>query len=182
MRTRAALCWSLVLAGALVGCKEKQQQPESAPATPQARSSKPGERPTLPPQAPNAGVSATDGGSESAPAAQAPVKPIAVADAAAVLPKLEGTQVLGLKQTSDQGQVHGTWCMDGTSADDVARHVGQLLEQTGYTNVSVRGDERKAGVAGDREGIRFSMVVSASAAAVCKAPAHYFASATIYRL
>ena len=177
MRTLTALCLSL----ALLGFKEKQQAPESATATPQARSSKPGERPALPSeQAP--GAAGTANADESAPAEKRPTKPISVADASAVLPKLEGTQVIGLKQTSDEAQVHGTWCIDGTSADDVAKQVGHLLAQSGYANISIRGDARKAGVAGDREGIRFSMVVSASSASVCAAPAHYFASATIFRL
>jgi len=97
------------------------------------------------------------------------------------LPPIEGLVVLPLKQTSDQRQVHGTWCIDGASADDVAKKVGHSMAKAGFTALSIRGDEKKAGVTGDRNGFRMSMVVSASAAAVCKAPAHYFASATIFR-
>ena len=82
-------------------------------------------------------------------------------------PSLTAPQIIGLKQTSDQQQVHGTWCIDGTSADDVAKQIGHSLAQAKYTGLSIRGDAKKAGVSGDRDGIRFSMVVSASSAAVC---------------
>ena len=94
---------------------------------------------------------------------------------------MPGNPIIALKQTSDQLQVHGTWCIDGTSADDVAKQLGQEMAQAKYTGLAIRGDARKAGVAGDRDGVRLSMVVSASSAQVCAAPAHYFASATIYR-
>ena len=119
---------------------------------------------------------------ETPPAERPPVKPISIGDAAAALPKIDGREVIGLKQTSDESQVHGTWCIDGTSADDVAKKLGQTLAQENYGNISIRGDARKAGVAADKSGIRVSMVVSASSASVCQAPAHYFASATVFRL
>jgi hypothetical protein len=155
-----------------VGCKDKQQAPApttKAPAAP----TQAGPKPTLP--------------AEQAPATggDAPVKPnkpISLQEATAALPQLPGTQIIALKQTSDQQQVHGTWCIDGTSADDVAKQVGHSLAQGKYGALTIRGDARKAGVMGDRDGIRFSMVVSASSAAVCAAPAHYFASATIFKL
>ncbi|NVB83665.1 MAG: hypothetical protein HOV81_35150 [Kofleriaceae bacterium] len=107
--------------------------------------------------------------------------PVSTEDAEKVLPKIVGTQVLGLKQTSDKRQVHATWCIDGEGADGVAKLVAQWMAQAGYRGLSVRGDARKAGVAGDRDGFRMSMVVSASGAASCAAPQHYFASATIFR-
>lgn len=102
-------------------------------------------------------------------------------DATKVMPPFEGTVILALKQTSDSRQVHGTWCMDGASADDVAKTVAHAMAQAQYTQLAVRGDEKKATVTGERTGFHLSMVVSASNAAVCKAPAHYFASATIFR-
>ncbi len=175
MRSLAALL-ALLLCGA---CKEKRQEspaPSTAPGPSPAQPATP--KPTLPSEAAeHAAPSAPAAGSGSAAAG----KPITVADATAALPKMPGSEIIALKPTSDQNQVHGTWCIDGTSADDVAKQIGQVLAQASYTNISVRGDEKKAGVAGDRGDIRFSMVVSASSAAVCAAPAHYFASATIYR-
>lgn len=174
-RARAGMA-VLAACVALASCKDKQ---ESAPAkTSAARSAR--ERPGLPgettPKPPGAPTDTTQ------PAQPRPSEPLAVEDAKAALPAIEGTQIIGLKQTADQAQVHGTWCIDGTSADDVARKVGGWLEQAGYDNIAIRGEARKAGVAAERDGIRFSMVVSASAAQVCAAPAHYFASATLFRL
>ena len=160
-----------------VGCKDKQQAPSPTTKAPTAPA-QPGPKPSLPTeQAP----SATGASSAEAPAAK-PSKPITIEEATAALPALGGTQIIALKQTSDQQQVHGTWCIDGTSADDVAKQVGHVLAQGKYGALTIRGDARKAGVVGDRDGIRFSMVVSASSAAVCAAPAHYFASATIFKL
>lgn len=170
MRDRALLTLALCIATS--GCKEKQHE-APRPETPAAPKQAPGERPALPAQ-PAAPVA-------TAPAAKPAQKPVTVADAKAVLPAIQGTEVIALKPTSDNLQIHGTWCIDGTGADDVARQVGQWLTQAGYANVSTRGDARKAGVSGDKDVMRFSMVVSASSAAVCAAPAHYFASATIYR-
>lgn len=176
MRARAVL--AALAACALVGCKDKQEAAPAPSAKPGARAARerpslPGETTRIPPPAP---------GDTSQPATPRPTKPLAVDDAETALPKIEGAQIVPLKQTADQGQVHGTWCIDGTSADDVARQVGEWLAQAGYTNISTRGEARKAGVAGERDGIRFSMVISASAAQVCAAPAHYFASATLFRL
>jgi hypothetical protein len=169
---RAALVLSCC--AALIACKEKQE-PSRAPTTPASPSNR-GPAPALP------GGSAATAPSESPPVERPPVKPISVADAAAALPQIDGRAVIGLKQTSDESQVHGTWCIDGTSADDVAKKLGQTLAQENYGNISIRGDARKAGVAADKGGIRVSMVVSASSASVCQAPAHYFASATVFRL
>ena len=171
MRGRALL--TLLLCVATGACKEKQHEAPRA-ETPASPKQAPGERPALPAQ-PAAPAAATP------PAEKPAQKPVTVADAKAVLPAIQGTEVIALKPTSDNLQIHGTWCIDGTSADDVARQVGQWLTQAGYANVSTRGDAKKAGVSGDKDVMRFSMVVSASSAAVCAAPAHYFASATIYR-
>ena len=157
----------------LAGCKDKQQAP--APATASKPSSTQTPTPSLPAETPSAPTAA---GEEAAK----PGKPITVAEATAALPSITAPQIIALKQTSNQEQVHGTWCIDGTGADDVAKQVGHELAQAKYTDISIRGDAKKSGVSGDRDGIRFSMVVSASSAAVCAAPAHYFASATIFKL
>lgn len=110
-----------------------------------------------------------------------PPEPMMIEEARAALPKIVGTVILDLKQTSDKRQVHATWCIDGSGADDVAKLVGRWMAEAGYTALSIRGDARKAGVSGDRATIRLSMVVAASGAANCAAPQHYFASATIFR-
>jgi hypothetical protein len=110
-----------------------------------------------------------------------PPEPMLIEEAKAALPKIQGNVILDLKQTSDKRQVHATWCIDGSGADDVARLVGKWMAEAGYTALSIRGDARKAGVSGDRGTIRLSMVVAASGAANCPAPQHYFASATIFR-
>ncbi|HEU4613606.1 MAG TPA: hypothetical protein VFS15_16055 [Kofleriaceae bacterium] len=173
---------ALVAPLATGACKDKQDSAQvPAARTPSTASRGTTPRPSLPTPSP-----ADEAPAPAAAKAQEPDKPagppMEVADAQALLPAIEGTQVIALKQTSDHQQVHGTWCVDGASADDVARKVAGWLGQAGYTAISTRGDERKAGVMGDKDGFRFSMVVSASSAAVCKAPAHYFASATVYRL
>jgi hypothetical protein len=157
-----------------VGCKDKQQTPAPTTKAP-AASTQAGPKPSLPSE------QAPAPGGEPA-AAVKPTKPITLQEATAALPQLPGTQIIALKQTSDQQQAHATWCIDGTSADDVAKQVGHSLAQAKYGALTIRGDARKAGVVADRDGIRFSMVVSASSAAVCAAPAHYFASATIFKL
>lgn len=145
-----------------VGCKDKQpaKVPPPPPATP------------APAPAPVATPTPTK------PAELGP--PISVDEARAALPKLDGTVILDLKQTSDKRQVHGTWCIAGTGADDVAKSVGQAMAAAGYTALNIRGDARKSGVSGDREGVRMSMIVGASGAATCAAPTHYFASATLF--
>lgn len=98
-----------------------------------------------------------------------------------MVPPFSSKVILPLKPTSDGRQVHATWCMDGDGAEDVAKQVGQQMAQAGYTALSIRGDAKKAGVQGDRDGFRMSMIVSASSAVNCPAPQHYFASATIFR-
>jgi hypothetical protein len=165
---RMRILVALSLYVAIAACKEKSETPTPAPKTP-AQSTQPAtQKPSLP-------------AAQTTPVEVKPTQPISVDEAKTALPKLGGTEVIGLKQTSDQRQVHGTWCLDGTSADDVAKQVGHALAQEKYTNISIRGDARKAGVSGERGELRFSMVVSASSAAVCAAPAHYFASATIFK-
>jgi len=158
---------ALAMCIAVAACKEKQQA-APAPATKPAAPAQPATpKPSLP--------------SEPTPTETKPTQPISVNEAKAALPEVGGTEVIGLKQTSDQRQVHGTWCLDGTGADDVAKELGHSLAQAKYTGIAIRGDARKAGVTAERGEIRFSMVVSASSAAVCAAPAHYFASATIFK-
>jgi hypothetical protein len=107
--------------------------------------------------------------------------PLSLEDAAKAVPPLTGKSILPLRQTSDKRQVHATWCLDGDAADEVAREVGRQMATAGYGSLAIRGNARKAGVQGDRDGFRMSMVVSASSAANCPAPKHYFASATIFR-
>lgn len=170
---------------AIGACKDKQESAQTPAArTPSTASRGTTPRPSLP--APSPAEPAPSSGAATAAKSAEPDKPpgppMAVEDAKALLPAIEGTEVIALKQTSDQQQVHGTWCVDGASADDVAHKVAGWLGQAGYTAISTRGDDRKAGVMGDKQGYRFSMVVSASSAAVCRAPAHYFASATVYKL
>ena len=146
---------------ATIGCKEKSSS-----------------RPALPPPATPAPAPAPTPTPTPKPAQLGP--PISVDEARAALPTLDGTVILELKQTSDKRQVHGTWCIAGTGADDVAKTVGQAMAAAGYTALNIRGDARKSGVSGDRAGIRMSMIVGASGAATCAAPTHYFASATLF--
>lgn len=155
-----------------VACKDKQA---AAPA----------------PIAPATTVTPPDGGNVKKPEAARPSlptpeprpvgQPLSVEEAEKIIPPFSSKVILPLKPTSDGRQVHATWCMDGDGAEDVAKHVGQQMAQAGYTALSIRGDAKKAGVQGDRDGFRMSMIVSASSAANCPAPQHYFASATIFR-
>ncbi|HEY5926680.1 MAG TPA: hypothetical protein VIV11_33570 [Kofleriaceae bacterium] len=154
-------------------CKEKQEAPAPSAKAPTAPA-QPAPDPAKP-STPSAPTEATP------PSEPRPTKPITIEEAQAALPQVGGTQIIALKQTSDQRQVHGTWCIDGTSADDVAKHVGRALAAAKYSGLQIRGDARKAGVTADRGEIRLSMVVSASSASICAAPAHYFASATIFK-
>lgn len=160
---------ALVLVATLTtGCKDKQPAaPAPTPsASPPATSAakKPEARPSLP-----------------TPEPRAIGQPLSVEEAEKILPPFTAKLILPLKPTSDGRQIHATWCMDGDGAEDVAKQVGQQLAQAGYTALSIRGDAKKAGVQGDRDGFRLSMIVSASSAATCPAPKHYFASATIFR-
>jgi hypothetical protein len=174
MLGRARVVVVLIAAVTTDACKDKKPAARAAPepaavapAAPPGGSSVPRPepaRPSLPTPVPP-------------PAGQ----PISVEDAAKILPAISAKEILPLKPTSDGRQVHATWCMDGSGAEDVARQVGQLMAKSGYTALSIRGDAKKAGVQGDREGYRMSMIVSASSAANCPAPLHYFASATIFR-
>jgi hypothetical protein len=171
-----ALAAGVVVISALTfaACKDKKAAAPapSAPPGPSAATPSPGSA-ALKPEA-------------ARPSLPTPVPPpvgatISVEDAAKVLPAISSKEILPLKPTSDGRQVHATWCMDGSGAEDVARQVGQLMAKAGYTALSIRGDAKKAGVQGDHDGFRMSMVVSASSAANCPAPQHYFASATIFR-
>ncbi|HTL38208.1 MAG TPA: hypothetical protein VL326_33995 [Kofleriaceae bacterium] len=146
------------------------------------------EAPATPPAPPKPAGSATTGSAAPRPELPEdvvdkanPPEPMLIEEARAALPKIVGAVILDLKQTSDKRQVHATWCIDGSGADDVAKLVGKWMAEAGYTALSIRGDARKAGVSGDRGTIRLSMVVAASGAANCAAPQHYFASATIFR-
>jgi hypothetical protein len=166
---------ALVLAVVLVACKDKSAK----------------QSPTAPVPAPSPASQASSGSGSSAVAEEKPSAPTAARqpvgdpltteDAAKILPKLAGKEILPLRQTSDKRQVHATWCLDGTGADDVAKQVGKLMAVAGFKELAIRGDARKSGVQGTRDGFRMSMIVSASSAANCPAPEHYFASATIFR-
>jgi hypothetical protein len=171
MRTRAAIAVLL----AVIACKDKQaaapaSTPAPTPATPHTATA-------------DASAARTPDTTPKAPTERdAPLgEPLSIEDAAKAIPKLAGKEILPLRQTSDKRQVHATWCLDGESADDVAKAVGRQMAEAGYKNLAIRGDAKKAGVQGERDAFRMSMIVSASSAANCPAPKHYFASATIFR-
>jgi hypothetical protein len=174
VRTRAVTLAVVAFALTASACKDKDKQ-AAAPAPPP---------PTTTPRAVTADASVGVRTGEPAPPTQrdAPLgEPLSLEDAAKALPKLEGKEILPLRQTSDKRQVHATWCLDGEGADDVAKSVGRQMATAGYKNLAIRGDAKKAGVQGERDAFRMSMIVSASSAANCPAPKHYFASATIFR-
>lgn len=166
VKFRVACVTLVVGAVALGACKDKPAKPATPPAPPPAAApsdAPPKAAPTLPAEAKPRG------------------EPVTIEQATAVLPAIEGSVVLPLKQTSNKEQVHGTWCIDGSGADDVAKLVARWMGEAHFAGIGVRGDGRKAGASGDRDGLRMSMVVSASGAASCAAPKHYFASATFFR-
>jgi hypothetical protein len=172
----AALVASIAGAACLASCKDKPSTatpPASAESipTPPTPLTPPAAKPRVEPPRP----------ALPTPAAASTGAAITVEEAEKMYPAIDSKQILGAKPTSDGKQVHETWCMDGTGADDVARKVGEKMAAAGYTGLAIRGDAKKAGVQGDREGYRMSMVVSASSAANCPAPQHYFASATIFK-
>jgi len=167
---------ALVLVATLttVACKDKQAAaPPPSPAAPTATTTPPAGSGPEKPEAARPSLPTP----EPRPVGQ----PLSVEEAEKVVPPFSSKVILPLKPTSDGRQIHGTWCMDGDGAEDVAKQVGQQMAQAGYTALSIRGDAKKAGVQGDRDGFRMSMIVSASSAANCPAPQHYFASATIFR-
>lgn len=181
MRTRACLVAgiSALVAigalGALASCKDKERGSAALTASE-----------TPPPAPPPAGSAAPKAATPARPSVPTPVpgpvgEPLSIEDAAKVLPAIDGKEILPLKQTSDKRQVHGTWCIDGDGADEVARRLGRSMADAGFSSLGIRGDAKKAGVQGDRDGFRMSMIVSASSAVTCPAPKHYFASATIFR-
>jgi hypothetical protein len=119
------------------------------------------------------------------PAATAPSPPPAPIDAKTALAELPAMTVdamIAPTATADGRQVHGTWCLDGSGADGVMRGLAGSLAKAGWTNLTTRGDATKAGVSAERDGYRASYVVSASTANKCRAPGHYFASLTIFRM
>ena len=164
MRARRAVLGLLVVAA----CKDKSAQAPSAP-TPSA------------PAAPAAPVAPVDAPALAPDAAAVTPQPLTLDDALAQLPRLDGDTMIPLKTTGDGLQVRGTWCVAGTGADAVAESLATTMTTAGWSEVSTRGDANKAGVQGDRGGYRLSYVVSASTAANCRAPGHYFASATLFR-
>lgn len=156
----------------LVGCKDRSAPAPSAP---------------VPAAAPTAHAAPAAPATQAAPALPADAaattapQPLSLDDASAHLPKLDGDAMIPLKTTSDGMQAHATWCLAGTGADAVAESLAKTMAGAGYTNLATRGDPNKAGVSGEREDWRLSYVVSASTAASCRAPGHYFASATLFR-
>jgi hypothetical protein len=158
-----------VLALALCACKDKRP---AAPPPPPA--------PAEPPR--DAQLAAvTEPPAADASTAPTP-QPITADDAIAAMPTLAGDVMIAAKATSDGHQVHGTWCLPGSAADAVVHDLAATLTGAGWTSITTRGDATKAGVSAEREGYRLSYVVSASSAAACRAPGHYFASATMFRL
>lgn len=153
----------------LVACKDRNAARQPAPAPTPSGSAAPS-APRPPALAP-------------APPAPAPeVQPLSDADVAAMLPKLDGDVLIAPKTTADAHQAHATWCVAGTSASGVTAALGTTMTGAGWTHLASRGDERKAGVSGERDGYRLSYVVSASSAANCRAPAHYLVSATLFHM
>lgn len=100
----------------------------------------------------------------------------------AALPEMKADPMIEPATTGDGRQVHGTWCLRGNGADGVTRDLAAQLESAGWTNVMTKGDATKAGVSAERDGYRASYVVSASTANACRAPGHYFASLTMFRM
>lgn len=175
-----ALAIGVLVAVAAMACKDKQPQQSPAPTAPAAPA--PSTTPAGTAPTGSGATAATDERPKEATAPRQPLgDPLSLEDAAKVIPALAGKEILPLRQTSDKRQVHATWCLDGTSADDVAKQVGKQMAQVGFKELSIRGDARKAGVQGARDGFRMSMIISASSAANCPAPQHYFGSATIFR-
>ena len=166
---------TLAVLAALVGAACKDKQP-----APSAQSVAPATAPTAPiDAAPRPELARPS----EATAPREPLgEPLSVEDAAKVIPALAtGKEILPLRQTSDKRQVHATWCLDGDGADEVAKDVGRQMAAAGFANLAIRGEAKKAGVQGDKDGFHLSMIVSASSAANCPAPKHYFASATVFR-
>jgi len=166
-----ALAFALLLAG----CKDKSAPPPSAPA--------PATQPSLALPADAGAPPAEAAPAAAAPAAEHPApQPISIDDAVAALPKLDGDVMIAPKTTADGRQAHATWCLAGTSADAVAESLSKTMAAAGWTDLTSRGDAKKAGVSGERDGYRLSYVVSASSAASCREPGHYFASATLFKM
>jgi hypothetical protein len=159
-----ALAFALLLAA----CKSKTAPPP-APAAPATTA------------APAAPATPAVPAAPALPSSPAKLEPITVADATALLPKLDGDAMIPVKTTADGMQAHATWCLAGTGADAVAASLATTMTAAGYTDLATRGDAQKAGVSGERDGVHLSYVISASSAASCRAPGHYFASATLFR-
>lgn len=160
-----------LLALVVCACKGKHAAPPPTPAP--AEHAQP-----APPIAPPVALPVLDASGSAAPEPQ----PITAEDAVLAMPKLTGDVMLAAKATADGRQVHGTWCLPGSAADAVVHDLAATLTAGGWASVSTRGDATKAGVSAERDGYRLSYVVSASSAATCRAPGHYFASATMFRL
>jgi len=170
MRALAAFVASGLL---LAACKDKSAPPPSAPTPAPGAAA---QAPVAPAPAPPA-----DARPALPPDAAVAPQPMTADDALAQLPKLDGDPMIPVKTTADGRQAHGTWCLAGAGADAVAESLGKTMSAAGYTDVTTRGDATKAGVSGERDGWRLSYVVSASTAASCRAPGHYFASVTLFR-
>ena len=176
-RARARLV-VLGCALALCACKDKRPAPPATSAPTPAPAEHARDAQAAPPIAPSITPSVPDATRSAAPAPQ----PITAEDAAAAMPKLTGDVMIAAKATADGRQVHGTWCLPGTAADAVVHDLAATLTAAGWADVTTRGDATKAGVSAERDGYRLSYVVSASSAATCRAPGHYLASATMFRL
>ena len=111
-----------------------------------------------------------------------PPSPIDIQAALAQLPELKADPMIAPRTTADGQQLHGTWCLRGSDADGVSHDLAASLASAGWTNIATKGDAMKAGVSAERDGYRASFVVSASTAPACRAPGHYFASLTMFRM
>ena len=122
--------------------------------------------------------------SPPSPSASIEARPtITVGEIAPLLPAIDrGDAILPPQVTADHHQLHATWCIAGTGADEVAKRLDDAMRSGGWIGTSRRGDGVKAGVSGERDRYRLSFVVTASTTPTCTAPTHYFASATAFRV
>ena len=96
---------------------------------------------------------------------------ITIDELAPLLPPLDGDAILPLQPTVDHHQLHATWCVAGTGADTVAKHIGDALTAGTWIDTSLRGDAIKAAVSADRDRYRASVrAVTASSMPSCAAP------------
>jgi len=97
------------------------------------------------------------------------------------MPSLVGDPIVAPRVDPTGTMVHASWCVAAGAADAAAGAIAATLARQGWAELATRGDASRAGVAGDRDGDRVSIVVAASTLASCPAPGHYLATATLSR-